>query len=127
LDPNVHPPSLIKWFAMMIFLALACLGSLVIVSDQICSANIAEWIPYYPEATLVSEEHDFIRLRAMGTSKVVLSTPDDAETTRQFYRDTTLRLMRAGETRGWATTDWRVDPNPDGQGSLITLVSECGK
>ena len=127
MEPNTRPPSLFRWFVMMILLALACMGTLVFVSDQICSSNIEEWIPYYPGATVVSEEHDFLRLRAMGVSHVVLATSDDPETVKQFYRDTTIRLMRAEETRGWASTNWRVDPNPDGSGSLITLDSECGE
>ena len=127
MEFNAHPLSAFKWLLTLFLLSLLCMGTFVVITDQICGSNIEEWVPLYPGATTVSSKYNFIRPRGMGVSRVVLSTTDDPETARQFYRDTTIRLMRAGETRGLATTDWRVYPDPNGSGSLITLYSECAQ
>jgi hypothetical protein len=112
----------------MLFIASSiCLGSIIVGADMICKSNVETWLPYYPNAEVVSIEHDFIRARAMGETWVVLSSPDDPETVRQFYRDNTLALMRAETLRGWAITDWRVEADPDGEGSIIRLYSLCGE
>jgi hypothetical protein len=65
--------------------------------------------------------------RWITTDSAILSTTDDAETAREFYRQNTLRVLRAEISRGLASTNWAVTPNPDGSGSLITLWSECGQ
>ena len=105
---------------------LGCFATLVLVVDEVCRLNIEQRIPYYPDARVVSVDYDFIRLRALGVSRVVLSSPEDPETVRQFYRDNTIRLMQAEESRGLAGTDWNVQPDEDGGGSIIILSSVCG-
>jgi hypothetical protein len=127
LQPNVRPPSLLKWAVLLLGLAFACIAMLLISVDYVCNSNIEQWAPYYPDATVISVEHDFIRARGIGTSRVTLASADDAETVRQFYRDNTLALMQTEQTRGLASTHWNVEENPEGSGSIITLYSECGQ
>lgn len=127
MQPNTHTPSIIKVGLALLLLSFTCIGTLLFGADQVCHANIEQWIPLYPEATIVSAEHNWIRARAMGSTTVMLSTEDDAETARQFYRDVTIALMRAEQSRGLASTGWNVVPNPNGDGSLITLYSSCGE
>ena len=127
MQPNTRSPSVIKSVLLLLLMAFACIATLLFTADRVCNADIELWIPFYPQATVVSSEHDFIRARAMGTTTIILATSDDEETVRQFYRDTTLALLDAEETRGLTSTSWDVQPNPDGTGSLITLYSECGR
>jgi hypothetical protein len=126
-DTNKGCKGLITWFISLFVLAAICLSTMVIAADMICKSNVEQWLPYYPNAEVVSIEHDFLRARAMGETWVTLASPDDAETVRQFYRDHTIAVMREGTLRGWAITDWHVDSNPDGNGSIIRLYSTCGE
>ena len=126
MQPNQRPHSLWKVVLILLLLAFGCISTVIFTADQICRSNIEQWLPRYPGATIISSEYDFIRLRAIGTSTVVLFSPDEPETVRQFYRDLTLTLMQAGKSRGLASTNWTVEPNPDGEGSVIILYSECG-
>jgi hypothetical protein len=126
LQPNTRSPSLLKAGLILLLLSFACIGTLLLGADQICRSNIERWTPYYPGATVVSIEYDFIRARAIGITTVILTTSAAEETVRQFYRDTTIGLMQAEEPRGLASTSWDVQTNPDGSGSTIILYSECG-
>jgi hypothetical protein len=125
LQPNTPSPSLLKTGLILLLLAFACIATLVFAGDSICHSDIEQWIPYYPNATVVSTEYDFIRARGIGTTTVTLMSDDDEETVRQFYRDTILALLDAEETRGLASTSW--DVLFDGESSIITLYSECGR
>ena len=126
MQPNRTRMSTFKWLLLLLAIAFGCIGTVLIAGDQMCHLNIGQWTPIYPGATVISQEHDFIRLRAMGTSTIILSSPDDPETVRQFYRDNTLRLLQEEKSQGLASTHWAVEPNPDGEGSIIILYSECG-
>jgi hypothetical protein len=125
LQPNTGSPSVLKSGLILLGLAFACIATLLFAADSVCHANIEQWTPYYPGAEVVSIEYDFIRARAIGTTTVVLTVEEDAETVRQFYRDTTINLMRAEQTRGLAATSWDVQSN--GTDSVITLYSECAR
>lgn len=116
----------IKWGLGLLLAAFACIGPFLIGADITCRINIENWTPYYPDAMVVSVEHDSVRARALGTTTIVLHTTDDAETVRQFFRDHTLAMLRAERSRGIATTEWRVEEQPDGNGSVIYLYSACG-
>lgn len=118
--------STLKWLVFLLVIAFGCIGSVLVAGDQMCRASIDRWTPVYPGATVVSQDHDFIRARAMGTSITILRSQDDPETASQYYRDNTLRLLDEGKSRGLAISDWTVEPNPDGDGSVIILYSECG-
>ena len=119
--------SQITWFMTLFAMGCVCLGTMVLGADAICKSHVETWLPYYPNAEVMSIEHDFIRARAMGETWVVLSSPDEAETVRQFYRDNIITLMQAETPRGWAITDWRVEDDTDGEGSIIRLYSLCGE
>lgn len=125
MQPNTRPPTPLRWFLVMLLLAFGCVATMLFAADRLCSANIEQWTPFYPGAALTDQQHNFLRPRAMGISRVILSSPDDPETVRQFYRDHTLALLRAEQSRGIASTNWRVEP--DGTGSLIVLDSQCGQ
>jgi hypothetical protein len=126
LQPNTQSPSLLKTGLILLALAFACIATLLFAGDSICHSNIEQWTPYYPGATVVSAEYDFIRARGIGTTTVMLATDDDEETVRQFYRDNLLALLDAEASRGLAATTWDVLTDGEG-GSIIMLYSECGR
>ena len=127
MDALHRPPSILKSLLIMFAFVLVCLVSIVVVADQSCRSSIDEWAPLYPGADVVSMDHNGFRPRALGSTVAILSTTDDAEIAREFYRQNTLRVLRAEISRGLASTNWAVTPNPDGSGGLITLWSECGQ
>lgn len=119
-------PSLVRSMAVMLVFVVICLAVILVAADQVCRMNIDQWMPLYPGAEEVRLEYDFARPRALGTTLGLYHTPDDEETVRQFYRENTLALLQAEQTRGLATTDWNTEPQPDG-GTRIILYSECGR
>ena len=102
--------------------------------DGQCASEINTWLPVYPGATLVSEEHDYFRPRAMGRTTGAYYTPDDSATVRRWYSEYRRALtegryneanpnapMEAGSA---ATVRFDLRPAEDG-GTIIILRSEC--
>jgi hypothetical protein len=107
-----------------VLLLISCPGILLLAADVACSANIEEWLPIYPGAEMVSVQYDYFRARALGTTTMQLTSTEEAETIRQFYRDIVIRMAEAQNTRGLASTHWQVEEGEDS--STIYLYSECG-
>lgn len=126
MQPNSRPPSILRTIIILGFISFACIGSIVFVGDVQCNNDIETWIPMYPNAETISVEYDFLRARAWGNSQTIQASPDDVETAKKFYRDHALILLDEEQSRGLASTNWTVEPNPDTDGSLITLYSSCG-
>lgn len=96
--------------------------------DRTCHSAISQWLPYYPDAKVISEDHNFFRPQGMGLTVITLGSEDDSETVKQFYRDNNIAMLRGGVSRGLAALDWNVEEDPDNVGgSLIYLFSECGQ
>ncbi len=104
----------------------------VLSIDAICHSDIERTLPYYPNATLVSQQHDFLRARAMGHTYDMLTTTDLPEVVRQWYSDQRLKQAQhpsdeSGRNlpRGLATVSYRVAKDDVTGQTLIYLVSEC--
>ncbi len=104
-------------------------------SDIQCNSDINMRLPVYPESDLLNvDDSGFFRLRGMGLMYAEYTTPDTPETVREWYRDylNDLRneLRAQGEygspSNGLARTSYSVQANPTGNGTRITLQSECG-
>jgi predicted membrane protein len=126
LEPNQHPPSLLKFVIILFLVAFIFIGSIVFITDIQCNSDIETWVPLYPNAETVSVEYDFIRARAIGNTRLIQVSPDDVETVKQFYRDNLIELLNARRSRGLASTDWRIEPDEETGGSRIILLSACG-
>lgn len=121
-------------FSSLVILLAIMLCSIVSVLglDAVCHSEIERVLPLYPQAELVSQQHDFLRPRGMGHTYVVLATTDQPTLVRQWYRDVRFSLSRSTENsernlspNGLATVSYRVsEDNVTGQ-TLIYLVSEC--
>lgn len=109
----------------LILVGVALLTALVVgIIDRQCASDIDRWLPLYPGAVVVSEEHTFLRARGMGETTMTLHTPDDRQTVSNWYLDNTQSQSEIDPNRGAATTSLRVVDAPDG-GTLIHLFSEC--
>ena len=116
-------------FVGCLVVLLAAVGitvALFLGTDQLCRSDINRRLPFYPDAALVSAEHNGIRLRATGTTTLVFSTPDDPEIVREWYRQLTLQQLNENKARGLADIQRSAEPNPEGQGTLIYYATECG-
>jgi hypothetical protein len=100
--------------------------ALVVGSDQYCRYEINQRLPIYPSATLVSQEFNGLRARATGSSQMVFSTPDSPEMVKEFYRNLNLERVKKEGPQGIATVNFFVEPNPQGEGSIISYATECG-
>jgi hypothetical protein len=108
---------------------------LVAGSDVYCHNDINYWLPEYPNSEVLEVEREgFFRQRGMGLMHVEYVTPDDPATVREWYTDYRREItkemnpegnpnVRAG---GIAQTQYFVRENPNGEGSIITHVAECG-
>lgn len=108
---------------IVIFLGVgACLGTMVITIDSVCVRDANEWIPYYPDAELVSEYYTGVRAWGMGVTDVILHTPDDPKTVRQWYNDMRQGI---GPAAPLADMNFSIRYDEDDTGSNIYLTSEC--
>lgn len=109
---------------LLLMLALvACMGTSIVVIDAACRASIEEWVPLYPKGEVVDVQHDFLRERAMGRSRVTLYTEDAPQDVSAWYREYQVSLRTRSNTL--ASVDYRVRRAPDDQGSLIDIISNC--
>jgi hypothetical protein len=100
--------------------------ALVFGSDQYCRYEINQRLPIYPGATIVSQEFNGLRVRATGASQMVVSTPDSSETVQEWYRQLNLERVKREGPQGLASVNYVLEPNSEGQGTLIYYNSECG-
>jgi len=86
----------------MIGSALIFIAAIVLIGDLKCAYDVENWwMPLYPNGETVDVEYDFLRPRAWGTTTWIMTTTDDVETVKQFYRDTRLFTLK-NKARGIA-------------------------
>lgn len=100
--------------------------ALVFGSDQYCRYEINRRLPIYPGATVLSQEFNGLRVRATGASQVVVSTPDSSEAVKEWYRQLNLERVKREGPQGLASVNYVVEPNAEGEGSVIYYTTECG-
>jgi hypothetical protein len=134
---DISPGRLLRQtiFSILVILLAIMLCSIVSVLaiDELCHSEIDRTLPLYPQAELVSQQHEFLRPRAMGRTYVVLATTDLAADVSQWYRDHRLKLATRGEDasgrnlspNGLASVSYRVSQDAVTGQTLIYLVSEC--
>ncbi len=116
----------LKTTFILVATAVAFLAAIVLIADIKCAYDVEDWwMPLYPNGETVDVQYDFLRPRAWGITTWTMTSSDDVETVKQFYRETRLATLK-NKTRGLATGDSHVLPLEDGQGSRIILVSVCG-
>jgi hypothetical protein len=110
----------------MFLIAVGIAAAAFLGSDQLCRMDIRRRLPQYPGSVLINSENNGIRAQAMGKSTLTFSTPDEPETVAQWYRELTLTQLRKNSYGGIASLARWHEANPEGPGTLIYYVSECG-
>ena len=116
---------LLRNILLLLLLIFGFPGAIVMVADFSCHSSISTWLPTYPNAEEKSVQYNFIRPHGLGSTLRILETPDSIEQVEAFYYDNIQALVNDGVPRGMGTTDFSVEENPDGDGSLIILFSRC--
>lgn len=126
MEVNQKPPGILPLALLLIAIAFACIGSILVAADLQCSSDIEAWAPLYPNGETVSVEYDFVRPRAMGETVWIQESTDDEETVRQFYRDHILQVLDSERTRGLASAGQSIEVDEETGLVRIILISSCG-
>lgn len=93
--------------------------------DQLCLNDARRRLPIYPGAVLVQENHNGLRLRGIGNTLMVFSTPDDQETVEAWYQELQVELLKERRQQGISNLSNWYAPMENGQGTLIYYLSQC--
>lgn len=94
----------------MVGVAVAFIAAIILIGDLKCAYDVEDWwMPLYPNGETIDVQYDFLRPRAWGTTTWTMTTTDDVETVKQFYRDTRLFTLK-NKTKGIATGDSKALP-----------------
>ncbi len=102
MEANRSQAGCLKTTLIMVGAAFVFIAAIVLIGDLKCAYDVEDWwMPLYPNGETVNVQYDFIRPRAWGTTTWIMTTTDDVETVKQFYRDTRLSTLK-NKTRGLA-------------------------
>lgn len=117
-------PSHLKSFLFSLLFSVILVAALILGTDQLCRNDIQKRLPYYPNASLVSQNKELLRYRAAGRTDMVFKTDDPPETVSAWFRELNLAQLDEGIFRGLADITRRYEPDTDG-GTLIYYTSVC--
>ncbi|MDE2777912.1 MAG: hypothetical protein OXI77_18445 [Chloroflexota bacterium] len=102
MEANRSQTGCLKTTFILVGAAAAILGLIIAIGDIKCAYDVEDWwMPLYPNGETVDVQYDMFRPRAWGTTTWIMTTTDDVETVKQFYRDTRLDTLK-NKTRGLA-------------------------
>lgn len=120
MEANRNQSGCLKTTVILVGAAVAMLAAIVAIGDIKCAYDVEDWwMPLYPNGETIHIEYDFLRARAWGTTTWSMTSADDVETVKQFYRDTRLYTLK-NKTRGIAWGESRVTTLEDGIAMLRT-------
>ena len=100
------------------------LGALFLGVDQHCLNDANRRLPFYPDASKVSEDFNGLRARGIGNSLVVLETSDSVEVVESWYEMLSIELLNEGRTRGVNNLNRWLE-EPENSGTQIFYLSQC--
>lgn len=104
---------------------ILCIVAVLGIVDQGCVDAANDWIPYYPNATIIKEEYTYLRPFGIGNTSVELRSPDSRSTVFRWYIDHISEVSKEqSRSQLIAELDWQVTENADGT-STIMLSSFC--
>jgi hypothetical protein len=108
---------------IILILIFACSTTMIVVVDSGCVSKAEAWIPPYPNAQRVSESHDFLREFGMGSTQVIMTSPDNPQTIQTWYNEDRLRR---GITAGAYGRYFSMQIEGDGSGgSTVYYFGYC--
>lgn len=123
-DDRFHytPRTVVLSLFGILFGVFLCFGGTLVVIDNVCAQNAAEYLLYYPNAEVASEDYTFVRAWGMGETTVVLETDDSTIRVLDWYRDNRPTIQPVNLL---ATMDQTVRRDDATGGTRIVLTSEC--
>lgn len=102
MEANRNQTGCLKTTLILVGAAIVFIAAIILIGDLKCAHDVEEWwMPLYPNGETVDVQYDMFRPRAWGTTTWIMTTTDDVETVKQFYRDTRLFTLK-NKTRGLA-------------------------
>jgi hypothetical protein len=106
------------------FVILFCGGGLLTFYDVRCTQDASQWIPIYPDSTVISQQYNFARPFGVGVTLTRLHSDDDKAAVQSFYVETQRALRQADIEPLEARMSYFVETDPAG-GTTIDLLSQC--
>jgi hypothetical protein len=128
---QVRLPRPVLGCLVVIIAVMLCSGTAFVVADRLCYSNLSQRLPIYPNATVISREHNFLSEFGMGNTVLVLISPDDPDTVRSWYAKETgayLRESLRNNTPFFRMAQGQFDVTADPanpSGSQIILYGTC--
>lgn len=117
-------------FGLMIAV-FGCIAITTLGIDAACYSSMTKKIPVYPNATVTSEQHNFLRTFGMGETLMMLDTDDAPSTVRNWYGETVAAAYEASKDNRdpffyMANARYSIAGAEDGTGTQIILSGVCG-
>ncbi len=112
-------------FVGLLIAITSCVIITSVVIDFGCYNEAARWIPYYPDATVVQVEYDYLRPFGVGSTTAILHSDDEARDVRRWYIENQRALDDEGFSPNLASLNLSVRTDTEEGGSIIILTSEC--
>lgn len=110
MEANRNQTGCLKTTFILVGAAIIFIAAIMLIGDLKCAYDVEDWwMPLYPNGKTVDVQYDLFRARAWGTTTWIMTTTDDVETVKQFYRDTRLDAL-TNKTKGIASGDSHVQP-----------------
>lgn len=109
--------------------------TLVVAIDIHCSNDSYYWMPVYPGAVLLeTPAQGYIRLRGMGETVQIYSSPDTPTEIRAWHREYRREVTEGRQNdnpdapiQDFSTNNYTVEFNEDGTASIITYYTQCAE
>ena len=102
MEANRNQTGCLKTTVILVGAAVLFIATIIFIGDFKCAYDVEDWwMPLYPNGETVDVQYDFIRPRAWGTTTWIMTSSDDVDTVKQFYRDTRLYTLK-NKTRSLA-------------------------
>lgn len=113
------------FFILMVTVSIfACVSILYVSIDTSCRKDARKWLPDYPGAERVHEEHSWLTPFGIGQTTRVLFSTDPRQEIMQWYTENDKHMGQGGNAPSeFATMRWRLSNAEDG--THIILTSEC--
>lgn len=117
MEANRNQTGCLKTTLILVGAAIIFIAAIILIGDFKCAYDVEDWwMPLYPKGETVDVQYDLFRPRAWGTTTWIMTTTDDVDTVKQFYRDRRLFTLK-NKTKGIAAGDSRVLTLEDGMAS----------
>ena len=115
---------------VIFFAIVLCTSTLTFALDRICYGNLTQRLPIYPNATVQSSNHNLFEEFGMGSTVIVLTSPDNPDTVRSWYAvrvSNYLKQAVANNTPFYRLADGNVDVEPADQSNKTSQIFLYGK